>query len=226
MSENQAKYLNVHNAPSSTKKKTLKRMYFSTVIVLIISIISLVNFSLNSFALWYETNNQPAENLISTGCFNISYYDLNNDGKSSSINLTNTYPISEKNGVNSKPYTFTIKNICNITGKYRIVLSKLSNSDLNNDFLRYTFNKTSDAIIVSAIPGESNTVLDKNTEAIINEKNNPNYIVDNYVLEEGYIRPDEEYSYDLRIWLDEGAGNDQMDKNFEAVVSISSIASS
>ncbi len=51
-------------------------------------------------------------------------------------------------------------------------------------------------------------------------------MVDNYVLEEGYIRPDEEYSYELRIWMDESAGNDQMEKYFEAVVSISSIAAS
>ena len=162
--------------------------------------------------------------LISTGCFDISLYDLNEKGESSSISLLNSYPISEKKGVNLKPYTFTIKNICSITGKYRIVLSKLSNSDLNSDYMRYTFNKKGGAIIVEPIPKESTTVLDKNTEAIINEKNKPNYIVDNYVLEEGYIRPDEEYSYELRLWLDEKAGNEEMNKIFEAVVSISSIA--
>ena len=206
--------------------KSLTRIYISIIVILLLSITSLVSLSLDSFALWYETNNQPNSNLISTGCFDISFYDLNKDGTSSSISLLNTYPLSEKNGVAQKPYTFTIKNICNIKGEYRIVLSKLSNSDLSNEKLRYTFNKKDDAIIVEAMPLDSTTVLDKVTEEIINEKNNPNYIIDNYNLEEGYIEPNEEKTFELRIWLDESAGNEEMNKTFEGVVSISSIATS
>ena len=220
---NMRKKVSIFEDVSKKKKTALKQIYISTVLILLISIMSLVNLSLDSFALWYETNNQPNDNLISTGCFDISFYDLNNN-ESTSISLLNSYPISEKNGVKLKPYTFTLKNICNTTGQYRIVLSKLSNSDLNVNNMRYTFNKVGGALIVNPIPSESNTALDKNTLAIINEKNSPNYITDNYVLEEGYIRPGEEFSYELRIWLDENAGNEEMNKTFEAVVSISSIA--
>ena len=212
--------------PKKTHKRTIHRVYALTICVLVLSIVSLVNLSLNSYALWYETNNQKTENLISTGCFDISFYDLDDNGNSTSIGLLNTYPLSEKVGVGLRPYSFTIKNICNITGEYRIVLSKLSNSNIDNNYLRYTFNKKDSAIIVDAMPYESTTVLDKNTVEIINQKNNPNYIVDNYVLEEGYIKPNEELSYELRIWLDESAGNEQMGRIFEGVVSISSIASS
>ncbi len=212
--------------PKKAHKRTIHRVYALTICVLVLSIVSLVNLSLNSYALWYETNNQKTENLISTGCFDISFYDLDDNGYSTSIGLLNTYPLSEKVGVGLRPYSFTIKNICNITGEYRIVLSKLSNSNIDNNYLRYTFNKKDSAIIVDAMPNESTTVLDKNTMEIINQKNNPNYIVDNYVLEEGYIKPNEELSYELRIWLDESAGNEQMGRIFEGVVSISSIASS
>ena len=207
------------------KKAITKRAFIYVFFMLVISIFSLANLSLDTFALWYETNNQPSDNLISTGCFNIEFNDLDSNGKSTSINLLNTYPIADSNGVKQVPYSFSIKNICNIKGEYRIVLSKLSNSDMDNKYLRYTFNKRDAAKIVKAIPMESNTAIDKTVAAVINERNNPNEITDNYVLEEGYIEPNQEINYELRIWLNEEADNSYMDKYFEAVVSVSSIAS-
>lgn len=202
-----------------------KRFYMYVFFILIISIVSLTSLSLDTFALWYETNNQPNDNLISTGCFNIEFNDLDEHGDSTSIKLLNTYPITDAKGVKLKPYTFTLKNVCNIKGEYRIVLSRLSNSDMDNKFLRYTFTKNDGALIVNPMPLESTTALDNSLEAIINERNNPKTIVDNYVLEEGYIEPNEENTYYLRIWMNEEADNSQMEKTFEGVVSISSIAS-
>ena len=218
---------------SKTKSKskqafnnTVKRRFYMYIFfILAISIISLTNLSLDTFALWYETNNQPNNNLISTGCFNIEFNDLDEHGESTGISLLNTYPISDQKGVNLKPYTFTLKNTCNIKGEYRIVLSRLSNSNMDNQFLRYTFTKNDGALIVNPMPLEANTTLDNSIEAIINEKNTPNTIMDNYVLEEGYIEPGEENTYYLRIWMSELADNSQMEKTFEAVVSVSSIAS-
>ena len=209
---------------NDVKKFLIKRAYIFSFFILVVSAISLLNLSLNTYALWYETNNQPSDNLISTGCFNINFNDLDEEGNSTSIQLLNSYPISDTTGVKLKPYKFTLKNICNIKGEYRVVLSKLSNSDLDNTFLRYTFNKTDGAIVVNQMPLESTTGLDKSTESVINERNNPKTIVDNYVLEEGYIEPNEEITYELRIWLNEEADNTQMDKIFEGVVSVSSIA--
>ena len=214
-----------NNKQLDMKSTIKKQAYLYVFFILLISIISLANLSLDTFALWYETNNQPSDNLISTGCFNISFDDKDETGKSTSISLLNTYPISDSKGVKLKPYTFKLKNICNIKGEYRIVLSRLNNSDMDNKFLRYTFTKNGKAIIVNPMPLDSNTALDKSIEAIINERNEPNTIVDNYVLEEGYIDPNEELSFDLRIWMNEEADNSQMGKTFEAVVSISSIAS-
>ncbi len=205
-------------------KMIKKRAYFYTVIVLIASIISLVRLTTDTFALWFETSNQPNDNLISTGCFNIVYNDLDEEGKSSSITLLNSYPIKEQTGVSLKPYTFTIKNICNIKGEYRIVLSKLDNSTLDDNYLRYTFNKQEEAITVLPIPAESNTAIDKSTEAIISELNDPKKIASNYLLTEDTILPNEEKTYNFRIWLDYSAGNDQMEKEFEGVISVSSIA--
>ena len=209
---------------NNLKKTIVKRAYLYSFFILILSIISLANLSLDTFALWYETKNQPNDNLISTGCFNISFNDLDETGNSTSISLLNTYPITDAKGVNLKPYRFTLENICNIKGEYRIVLSRLNNSNMDNKYLRYTFNKVDDAKIVSPMPLVSNTALDKAIETMINERNNPNYIVDNYVLEEGYNEPNEKISFELRIWMNESADNSQMDKTFEGVVSIGSIA--
>ena len=205
-------------------KMIKKRAYIYIILILVTSIFSLANLTVNSFALWFETRNQPNDNLISTGCFNITYNDLDKNGKSTSINLLNSYPISEKRGVSLKPYTFTIKNICNIKGEYRVVLSQLDNSSLDNKYLRYTFNEYNKAIVVEPLPLESNTSLDNNTLAIINEKNKPNSINNNYILVEDNIEPNEEKTYNFRLWLDQSAGNDQMEKEFEGVISISSIA--
>ena len=206
------------------KKKIAHRLYYSVSLLLIISIYCLLNVNNNSFALWFETNNQPNDNLISTGCFKIDFNDKDKDGKSTSINLDNSYPISDDKGVKLKPYSFSIKNTCNIKGEYRIVLSKLNNSTLDDRYIRYTFNNVKDAIIVKELPLDSTTTLEEGVADVINGRNDPKYVVANYNLEEGVLKPGEEKKYELRLWINIDASNDQMNKEFEAVVSVSSIA--
>lgn len=206
------------------KKKIVHRLYYSVTLLLVISVLCLLNANSNTFALWFETNNQSNDNLISTGCFKIDFNDKDKDGNPTSINLKDTYPINDDTGVKLKPYKFSIKNSCNITGEYRIVLSKLSNSTLDDHFIRYTFNSVNDAIVVKELPLDSNTILENGVMDIINELNSPKSVASNYNLEEGTIKPGETKEYELRLWLNIEAGNDQMNKEFEAVVSVSSIA--
>ena len=206
------------------KKKIVHRLYYSVTILLAFSIVCLLNVNSDTFALWFETNNQSNDNLISTGCFKIDFNDKDEDGNTTSINLVDTYPISDDKGVKLKPYKFSIKNSCNITGEYRIVLSKLSNSTLDDHFIRYAFNNVNDAIVVKELPLDSNTSLENGVADIINELNAPKNVVANYNLEEGIIKPGETREYELRLWLNIEAGNDQMNKEFESVVSVSSIA--
>ena len=206
------------------KKKIVHRLYYSVSLMLIISIYCLLNVNNSSFALWFETNNQPNDNLISTGCFKIDFNDKDENGESTSINLINAYPITDDKGVKLKPYSFSIKNSCNIKAEYRIVLSKLNNSTLDDKYLRYTFNNINDAIVVKELPLDSTTSLEVGVEDIINTKNDPKYVVANYNLEEGVLNPGEENKYELRLWINYDAPNDQMNKEFESVVSVSSIA--
>lgn len=87
----------------------------------IIAILMMVTlFVGSSYALWQTTDYQESVNQIAAGCFELSFVE---DKKS--INLDNTYPMEDTNGLKTVPYRFTIKNTCTVDANYTIYLNTL-----------------------------------------------------------------------------------------------------
>ena len=86
-----------------------KKIYIT--IVILVGVILLIA---TSYALWQITLKQADENRLTTSCFRINFKDQD------SINLTDTYPMSDEEVKKLKPYTFTITNTCNTHVAYRV----------------------------------------------------------------------------------------------------------
>ena len=158
----------------------------------------------SSYALWTITYTQEGTNKVSTGCFN----------------LTNTYPITDENGLKLTPYTVILKNNCSIAATYDLTLTTdlqntLSESVLKTNLKDITHNIDYSIKLMSNLP---KTTLDENMAAEITV-NRDITIGNTYSLAKGTLNSNEEVKYELRIWLDESATNETMSKKFTGVVS-------
>lgn len=188
--------------------------------LLVIGILLAISTTIgSSYALWTITDTQEDTNIITSGCFILSYTDIFNN-KSTSINLTNTYPLKDEIGLTLSPYTVVLKNTCNIAAAYELTLTTDANNTLSDEYL-----KTNLVNVTTNTSFNTNTLntlekieLDKNLiDTITNEK--AITIKDTYLLANGVLNPDEEVKYELRLWLSSDAPNETMNKKFTAVVS-------
>ena len=83
-----------------------------------------------SFAYWQLSVKQTKENQASTKCLNIELEETNHG-----ILLSEAYPISDEEGMESTPYTFTIKNICDSFVSYEVSLGILDTSTLDSRYV-------------------------------------------------------------------------------------------
>ena len=166
-----------------------------------------------SYAYWRSVTTQDSTNVLNTlNCLEISLTDV-----TSAINFQNEYPISNAEGMNREPYTFKIKNLCDVFITTDITLEVLSSSTLGSAYVRASLNEwyqtfdnskvltSYDVSLAPTIPGATS------------------YVLANDVT----ILPYDDHTYDLRLWVDEATTTAQgKDKVFNAkiVVIISPMA--
>ena len=83
------------------EKKNKKIWIIGGLVLCLVAVIGI------TFAFFSTGGTQEQTNILNSGCLNIELTDA-----SSSINLTNTYPISDVEGVDTTSYDFTIRNTC------------------------------------------------------------------------------------------------------------------
>ena len=82
--------------------------------VMILSVIAFLIVTLGlTYAYWTFTKSQTDPNAVGAACLDIS---ITNEG--SAITLANQFPITDEAGLESSPYTFTVKNNCNTSIDY------------------------------------------------------------------------------------------------------------
>ena len=122
--------------------------------------------------------------VVTTECFKTTFVDEND------INLDNAYPMSDSEGSRLTPYTFTIKNLCNKAGEYQVNVETKEESSLSTNYLRYKLNSYSSDIL-----GQQLEVQEYINDNISESRN----------IEAGVILPNEEITYNLRLWIDEAS---------------------
>ena len=121
-------------------KKTKKADIVAKILGIILGIVFVLGIS---YALYMVTIYGKKENKIITGTLRLELIDTDkeNPEKYTNINIDNAYPISDKEGLATTPYTFTLKNTGNIDSKYTISLEVNDTSTLPADSVKFAFSR-------------------------------------------------------------------------------------
>ena len=156
-----------------------------------------------SYSIWVKTAIQKEQNIVNSSCFDIEFTE------SSSINLANAIPISDEAGLKKKPYTFTLKNTCNMNSKVTIALDVLSTSTMSSSAIKTSLTKGNKSGTPRLL-----TSLDKKAEVDISGAKEA------YILGTDIIGANKSKSYSLYLWMDEAVTVAEASKSFSSKVVI------
>ena len=165
------------------------------VIILVVSLIGITGIIIGvSYAFFSIGGVQDTANTFNSGCLNIS---LTNE--STSINLTDAYPITDVEGLETTSYDFTVKNNCNSATNYQINLESLNEqvNSLNADYIKVSLSSDTVDNVIS--------ILSSNTSATPSIDN----AYKSYNLYTDSLEANEEKTYHLKIWVDYDATVEQ-----------------
>ena len=174
-----------------------------------------------SYSYYAVASNKESQNNLATSCFDIKFEDTN------SINLENSYPMSEEEAISDgtngrvKPYTFTITNTCTTNNiNYVVTLNTITGKDDLEDYIDYK--------IVEAKAFADGNYFKLNQAQLYNDipSTYTNNISKTFELTRGVLDTgvNKTKTYNLYMWIDENAClNDEctnliVGKTFEAKV--------
>ena len=170
------------------EKKSKKIWIIGGLVLCLVAVIGI------TFAFFSTGGTQDTANTFTSGCLNIELTDA-----SSSINLTNTYPISDVEGVDSTSYDFTIRNTCDTPTNYSINLESLNQvaNSLSADYIKVSLSSDTFDNVISKLSAniKATPELDGAYEA--------------YTLYTGNLGANETKTYHLKLWIDYDATVEQ-----------------
>ena len=189
----------------------MKKKYLFTLIIIGIGVVASIGLGV-SYALWQITAHQKEENLVKAGCLKIEFVDVTD-----SIQLTNSYPIKDSEGLASTPYKFRIKNDCSLDAKYYVTLNTITNTTMLESSIKYALGL-----------GNATPTVGLLSDATINTETS-NFDIDNLaqsfiISEENTLRIGETKEYSLYLWMDEAVTVAEASKKFEALVAVTAVA--
>ncbi len=192
----------------NTKKKSKKnRSVIMTKPQLIISFIAIILglFTLigASYAVLKISKVGEKKTLLNTGSFQVDFTT------GEVITIKNMGPTSEKEGMNTKPFTFTITNTGTMDANYKVYLDE-NVSDSTHTLS--TVPNTEHLMISYKVGNEAYT-----KPVSIKSLYNSNTLVLNKQLKAG-----ESITYEMKIWLDEKAGNEYQNTTYSARIAVES----
>ena len=191
-------------------------------------------FVAQSYALWVTNFQQTNQNQVTSGCISVGISDGN-----TSLNLTNTYPVNDTYAIqNQTPYTFTITNTCTAKVSYTVTLNSLTVANkLGDEFVKFAIQ---DVTAGNGVPS-AGTNLDDFAKTTSNVNTNTTNLgltnlYKSYIIAKGTLNGGQKqesnsvvtgggtHNYKLYLWIDEKAGNTEMEKEFQASVKVESNA--
>ena len=172
------------------------------IILIVISILLIGSIIIGtSYSMWVKTAVQKEKNIVNSSCFDIEFTE------SSSINLASAIPISDEAGLKKKPYTFTLKNTCNMNSKVSIALDVLSTSTMSSSAIKTSLTKGNKSGTPTLL-----TSLDKKADVDISGAKEA------YILGTDIIGANKSKSYSLYLWMDEAVTIAEASKSFSSKV--------
>ncbi len=187
-----------------------KKIIKTLIIIIILLSIALIG----TYAYWFTTNTQTNSNIVTSSCLKLSFNGEND------INITDGYPMTDKEGKGQTPYTFTLTNECVEQTAYTINLETVSKGSkiLKDEYIKANLQQDGKDLF-----------LNKLTEEHVNEEKIIKDASKAYKLYSGTIEPKGSegatQTFDLRLWMDEGVTleqTDAMNATYEGKITIGS----
>lgn len=177
-------------------------------------------FIVQSYALWTYTAVQEKNNEMTTGCFKIEFKEGGN-----SINLTNTYPVSDSIGLSQTPYSFTISNTCTINTNYTVLLNTINTNTMADSKIKFAIHnvantKPTTGINLGTHEGNVNNINKETSDLNISNLSKSINIMS------GNISAGSSVTINLYLWIDQASGNEVMGQIFEAIIATRTVATS
>ena len=171
------------------EKKNKKIWIIGGLVLCLVAVIGI------TFAFFSTGGTQDTANTFTSGCLNIEL----TDDASASIKLTNTYPISDVEGVDSTSYDFTIRNTCDTPTNYSINLESLKqvSNSLNADYIKVSLSSDTFDNVISKL--STNTKATPELDGAY----------ESYTLYTGNLGANETKTYHLKLWIDYDATVEQ-----------------
>ena len=152
--------------------------------------------------------------------------DSYSENSSYAINLENQVPISDAEGLSQEGFTFSVINEGTIPTNYKLTIVDDIENTLGDSNIKYSLEEKDyydkDSDVFQGITRNLKPVgtINYQRPGVYGRTHNFGYktldTLDNRVLDEMTILPNEKIEYVLNIWVDESTGNEAMNKNFEA----------
>ena len=170
------------------EKKSKKIWIIGGLVLCLVAVIGI------TFAFFSTGGMQDTANTFTSGCLNIELTDA-----SASINLTNAYPISDVEGVDSTSYDFTVRNTCDTATNYSINLESLNqvSNTLNADYIKVSLSSDTFDNAISKLSANTKATpeIDEAYEA--------------YTLYTASLGANETKTYHLKLWINYDATVEQ-----------------
>ena len=173
---------------------TKKKYIVISVVIILISIIALIGAS---YALLTMTIEGDKEITLTAGILKVDFSEGDN------ISIENSAPMSDKEGLQTTPYTFTVTNTGNINAYYHVSLEEDSNNTLSNSYLKMK---------ITGSNGYDSGVIRVS-----------DYGVGSFeIIGEDILEPSDTVTYTLYMWLDEDAGNEAQGTIYRSKIVVTS----
>lgn len=194
-------YENNYIDSSIVEKKVTKAFtrgaQFTIISIFLVTIILISS----AYAIFSSVQKQETYNTLTVGTLKIDF-DQSSTDMGNIINLNGAYPISDVEGQATSPYSFKITNSGTLTAYYKIKIvddtDMITEDGCQNNLL------PKDKIKVS-INGETPFLL-SSMEA------------NNYIVNDGNLTATESKIFEIRIWIDEAAGNEVLGKHYHGKI--------
>ena len=170
------------------------------IIITVLVAMCLVTLVGSSYALFTKTLSSTKKISVQAGTLKVDFAEGNR------INLSNVAPMSDSDGMNTTPYTFTITNSGSVAAYYTIRNEEDSSNTLNNKYIKYR--------LISDNYDSGIKTLDTMGSGY-------------YILSsENTVAVGKSITYKLFLWLSSEADNEAQNKTYQSKIVVQSTTNS
>lgn len=168
--------------------------------IILLVAVALILLMGTTYAWFNFTKSSEKTNVLHAGTLSLKLSEETEGG----IFLTNAYPMTDQEGLNTTVYTFSLVNDGTMDSNYTVYLDDLDLDStkirMDDSIVKYNFQKNEESATTGTISSLGTS---------------PNRILDSGVIEKGKT-----IKYKLQVWMDYSADNSQQATTFSAQLRI------